>query len=139
MSEQKQEKKEKGRRVRELYHKMTPDILSILIVIIFGAVGAVVAVHQGIISADAIAKYGMWAIIGMIALFMFATGTRTKWDDILVSYLLLLSLGGFGATYLINHGYVKEGYIILGGLGLLFLLLLALYSKTGYKRVRRLE
>jgi len=136
MSEQKQEKKS---RARELYHKMDVNILSVLVVLVFGAVAAVVAVHQGIINAETIAQYGMWAILGLIALFLFATGTRTKWDDILVSYLLLLSLGGFGATYLINHGYVKEGYVILGGLGLLFLLLLALYSKTGYKRVRRLE
>jgi len=138
MSEQKQEKKEKGRRVRELYHKMTPDILSILVVIIFGAIGAVIAVHQGVINAETIAQYGMWAVLGLIALFLFATGTRTKWDDILVSYLLLLSIGGFASTWLINKGYVKEGYIILGGLGLLFILLLALYSKTGYRRVRRL-
>jgi len=135
MSEQ-----EKKSRARELYHKMDVNILSVLVVIVFGALAAVVAVHQGLISAEVIAQYGMWVILGLVALFMFASGvTRTKWDDILVSYLLLLSLGGFGATWLINKGYVKEGYVILGGLGLLFLLLLALYSKSGYKRVRRLE
>jgi len=113
--------------------------ITIVIILVFGAFGAVFAVHQGLISADVIAKYGMWIILGLIALFLFATGTRTKWDDIIVSYLLLLSIGGFVSTWLINKGYVKEGYIILGGLGLLFLLLLALYSKSGYQKVRRIE
>jgi len=113
--------------------------ISILMILVFGAVGAVIAVHQGLISANVIAQYGMWVILGLIALFLFATGTRTKWDDIIVSYLLLLSIGGFASTWLINKGYVKEGYIILGGLGLLFLLLLALYSKSGYQKVRRIE
>ncbi len=112
--------------------------LVILMLIVFGAIGSVIAVQQGWLTSDQIAKYGMWTIIGLIALYLFAGRvTRTKWDDIIVSYLLLLSIGGFTGTWLVDHGYVTQGYLLMGGMGLIFIILLAIYSKTGYAKVGR--
>ena len=112
--------------------------LMIFLLLIFGAVGSVIAVQQGWLTSEQIAKYGMWVIIGLIALYLFAGRvTRTRWDDIIVSYLLLLSIGGFAGTWLVDNGYVTQGYLLMGGLGLVFLILLAIYSKTGYAKVGR--
>lgn len=111
--------------------------LIIFMTLVFGAIGSVIAVQQGWLTAEQIAKYGMWAIIGLIALFIFAGNmTKNKWDDIIVSYLLLLSIGGFIGTYLIENNYTTEGYILLGGLGLIFVIMLILYSRTGYIKTR---
>jgi len=110
--------------------------LVIFLLIIFGAVGAVVAIQQEWISAETVGKYGMWAILGLIAIYLFAGHfTRTKWDDLIVSYLLLLSIGGFVGTWLVDNGYTTYGYVLMIGMGLLFLLLLGIYSKTGYAKV----
>ena len=112
--------------------------LMVFLLLIFGAVASVVAVQQGWITSEQVAKYGMWCIIGLIALYLFAGKvTRSKWDDIIVSYLLILAIGGFAGTWLVDNGYIAEGYLLMGGLGLIFLILLALYSKAGYQKVGR--
>jgi len=112
--------------------------LTIFIVLVFGAVAAVISVQQGWISAEVISKYGLWGFLGLVVLFLFATHvTRSKWDDIILTYLLVLAIGGVASTYLIDHGFVTQGYVLLGGMILLFLLLLVLYSKVGYSKVAR--
>ena len=109
----------------------------IFLVLVLGAISAVVLVQQNIVSSTTLAQYGIWVLLGLIALFAFANGTRNRWDDIIVTYLLFLSIGGVGATWLINNGHVSEGYLTLGGLFLVFILLLGIYSRTGYRVVRQ--
>ena len=112
--------------------------LTIFIILVFGAVASVIAVSQGWISGEVISKYGLWGFLGLVVLFMFATHvTRSKWDDIILTYLLVLAIGGVAATYMIDHGFITQGYLLLGGMILLFLLLLALYARVGYAKVGR--
>ena len=108
----------------------------IFLVMVLGAISAVILVQQNIVSSTTLAQYGIWVLLGLIALFTYASGTKSKWDDILVSYLLFLSIGGVGATWLINNNHVEEGYLTLGLLFLLFIIILGIYSRTGYKAVR---
>ena len=110
--------------------------LSIILVLLLGAVGAVIAIEQGWVSAQTIGQYGVWALLGLIAIFAMASGTRTKYDDTIVSFLLFLSIGGVISTWLVNNGYVSIGYMLMGGMLLIFLVVLALYSKEGYRHVR---
>ena len=123
-------------RINVKYSEASLNFSIIFLIIAVGAITAVVLVQQNIVSSTTLAQYMIWVLLGLIALFAYAGGTKSKWDDILVSYLLFLSIGGVGATWAINHNYVTQGYVALGALFFIFILLLGLYSRTGYKYVR---
>ncbi len=107
--------------------------LTIIMILLFGAIGSVIAVQLGYVSPEAIARYGMWIVLALVALILFSRETKTQWDNIISSYLLLMSIGGLVATHMIQQG-MKAGYILMGSLFLFFIILLLLYSRHGFKK-----
>jgi len=104
----------------------------------FGALGATVLVMTETISAATIARYGLWVLLGLIAIFMFASGyTKSKVDDIFVSFLLLISIGGTAVTWAVDTGYITNAVAALGALGVMLIALFIAYARAGYQRVRR--
>jgi len=116
------------------------DVVVILALVAFGALGATVLVMTGTLSTATIAKYGLWAVLGLIAVFMFASGyTKSKVDDIFVSFLLLISIGGTAVTWAIDMGYITNAVAALGALGVMLIALFIAYARAGYQRVRRVR
>ena len=62
--------------------------LVIFLLLIFGAVGSVIAVQQEWLTSEQIAKYGMWAIIALIALYLAIVSPK------LIVFLLLTGYAG---------------------------------------------
>jgi len=114
------------------------DVVVILALVAFGALGATVLVMTGMVSATTIARYGLWVLLGLIAIFMFASGyTKSKVDDIFVSFLLLISIGGTAVTWAVDTGYITNAVAALGALGVMLIALFIAYARAGYQRVRR--
>lgn len=107
--------------------------LTVILILLFGAIGSVLAVQLGYATPEAISRYGMWVVLALIALILFSRETKTEWDNIISSYLLLTSMGGLVATYMIQQG-MRAGYILLGALLLFFIVLLMLYSRHGFRK-----
>jgi len=107
--------------------------LTVMVVLLAGVIGSAVSIELGYITVDTIARYGMWVVLALVAFMLFSRETKTEWDGIIASYLLLMSIGGLIATYMIQQG-IRTGYIVLGALFLLFIVLLILYGKHGYRK-----
>ncbi|MEM4429615.1 MAG: hypothetical protein QXM08_00445 [Thermofilaceae archaeon] len=104
-------------------------LVYILALLAFGAIATLGLAHYGYINPATVGKYGVWVIVGLLALYLISTQTKNPWDNIIAGFLLLLSIGGIGAVWMIDHGMVTEGAILLGSLFLVFIFLLATYAR----------
>ncbi|MEM4618954.1 MAG: hypothetical protein QW607_01940 [Desulfurococcaceae archaeon] len=126
-----QKKDEKREKVVKVFKdERTHKGLIVIGLLAFGALAMAVLGTVGIVNPVTIGKYGVWIIIGFMAIYIITTQTRTEFDNMVAGFLLLLSLGGVGAMYLIDRGMVGEGVVLLGSLFLVFIFLLIVYMKS---------
>lgn len=130
VSEEKKETKKEKKVVKVFKDERTHKGLIIIGLLAFGALAMGILGTVGIVNPAMIGKYGVWIIIGFMAIYIVSTQTKTEFDNIVAGYLLLLSIGGVGSMYLIDKGMVGEGVVLLGSLFLVFIFLLIVYMKT---------
>jgi len=124
---------------RKLTSKISDSsVVMLLMSIVFGGLALVLLGHLGYIDLATVGQYMLWIVLGLAGFAIFVTPfTKSKWDDMIALFLLLMSIGGFVATYLINNGYVAEGTFILVGLGVLFVLIMMGFMKETYPHLSR--
>ncbi|MEM4619656.1 MAG: hypothetical protein QW607_05530 [Desulfurococcaceae archaeon] len=130
MSDEKKTDKKERKVVKVFKDERTHKGLIVIGLLAFGALAMGVLGTVGIVNPATIGKYGLWVIIGFMALYIITTQTKTEFDNIIAGFLLLLALGGVGAMYLIDKGKVGEGVVLLGSLFLVFIFLLIVYMKS---------
>jgi len=114
------------------------SVVMLLLTIVLGGIGIVLLGHFGYIDLAQVGQYMVWVLLGLAGFAIFvAPLTKSKYDDVIAIYLLVLSIGGFIGTYLINNGYVAEGTFVLVGLGMLFILSMVGFAKETYPKLRR--
>ncbi len=98
-------------------------LLILLLTLTLGGVLAVAAVSTGSVDPGALSRYLLWCVMGIAAIAIFvAPHTKTRVDNTIASYLLVIAIGGAVATYLIDHGCIA-GFLLLGGIGVMAILL----------------
>ncbi|MEM4620878.1 MAG: hypothetical protein QW607_11780 [Desulfurococcaceae archaeon] len=105
-------------------------LIMIIGLIAFGALATIVLSIAGVINAVTVGKYGLWFVVGLMAIYILTTQTKSQLDNVIAGFLLLLSIGGVGSVWLIDQGKVGEGVVLLASMFLVFLFLLIMYMKT---------
>jgi len=114
------------------------SVVMLLMTIVIGSMGIILLGHFGYIDLSSIGQYIVWIVLGSGGFVIFiAPFTKTKYDDMLAIFLLLLGIGGFIGHYLINNGYVAEGTFIILSLGVIVFLTLIGFAKETYPKLRR--
>jgi len=114
------------------------SVIVLLMTIVFGGLSVVLLGYFGYINLATVGQYIVWILLGVAGFAVFvAPITKSKYDDIIALYLLLLSIGGFIGTYLINNNMVSVGMFVLVGLGLISILLMVGFAKETYPKLRR--